>query len=275
MTGQTLPPDRDLLARLIETELVASQPAGSRLPPERQLALQFRVSRPVVREALRGLAERGVIDVVPGRGTFTRRIGTAEAVRPIGSLLRQTATPRMLVEARLMLECQSAELAAQRATPPELNAMSAALAAFDRANSPVDKARYDIAFHMLVAQATHNPVIETMFHAIAESAFELMVRSLADATVQREGAVYHSEILTAIRRGDSTAARAGMHAHVALALDRYGSDLDERVDVLAEREIRRLMGPGATLEEILSTVQLLDQPEEPPAAKTAARKARA
>jgi len=256
--GQSSPPDRFVLAQLIESELVDQQPPGSRLPPERTLATRFGVSRPVVREALRGLAERGVIEVRPGRGTFTRQVGAADAVRQLDPLLRRRATPRLLVEARLMLECESAALAARRADDNQLAAMASALAAFDRAEGPVDKARFDIAFHLLVAQAAHNPVIELMYNAVAVPVFELMVRSLADPTVGHEGAAYHQQILAAIRAGDDEAARSAMREHISLALQRYGTDLDEPVDVLAQREIRRLLGPLATLDGILTTVRLLD-----------------
>ena len=63
---------------LVGGMLIQEHPEGSRLPGERQVAERLGVSRPLVREALRGLAERGLVEVVPGRGTFTRRVRTSD-----------------------------------------------------------------------------------------------------------------------------------------------------------------------------------------------------
>src|SRR5919201_3506489 len=125
MTGMSSAPDPEGVALRLEQELIRELPEGSRLPGERQLAERLRVSRPVVREAMRGLVERGLLEVVPGRGTFTRRVRTSDAARPLDSLLRREATPRHLVEARLMLECESISLSAERAEPAEFAAMAA------------------------------------------------------------------------------------------------------------------------------------------------------
>ena len=75
-----------------------------KLPSERQLT-EFQVSRPLVREALRTLVERAVIEVQVGRALFPRRVLPSDAARPFGNLLRwQAVTPRQLVEACLLLE---------------------------------------------------------------------------------------------------------------------------------------------------------------------------
>ena len=73
MTGMSSPPDREGTALWIEQELIHEVPEGVRLPGERQVAERLGVSRQVVREVIRGLVERGVVEVVPGRGTFTRK----------------------------------------------------------------------------------------------------------------------------------------------------------------------------------------------------------
>jgi GntR family transcriptional repressor for pyruvate dehydrogenase complex len=264
MTGLTTTfTNRADLAVRIEDELLLGTPPGTRLPSERELAVRFKVSRPLVREALRTLAERGLVEVSPGRGLFTRDVQAVDIARPLDSLFRRRqATARQLVEARLMLEGETASLAAGRAGPADLSAMAAALEHFDSAPGPLEKARYDVTFHSLVARAAHNPVVEAMFTAITPLVFELMVRSLADPGVASEGSRFHRDILAGVTSGNAAAAREAMTAHIALALSRYGEDLDRSVEALAQREIRRLLGPWATVEGILETIQRFGQGNE-------------
>jgi GntR family transcriptional regulator, transcriptional repressor for pyruvate dehydrogenase complex len=259
MTGMSSAPDREGVALRLEEELIRELPEGSRLPGERQLAERLRVSRPVVREAMRGLVERGLLEVVPGRGTFTRRVRASDAARPLDSLLRREATPRHLVEARLMLECESISLAAQRAEPAQIAAMAAALQHFDAATDALTKARFDMAFHLIIAQSARNPAIEVMFTAVASSTLEMMVRSITDPNVLEEGASLHHTMLDAIRDHDPVAAREAMAAHVALALRRYGADIDQPIDLLAHRELEKLLGPGVSIDGVLATVNTLGE----------------
>lgn len=257
MTGMSSPPDREGTALWIEQELIHEVPEGVRLPGERQVAERLGVSRQVVREVMRGLVERGVVEVVPGRGTFTRRVRTSDAARPLDSLLRREATPRHLVEARLMLECEAISLAAQRATPGEIAAMATALQQFDVAPDALSKARFDMAFHMIIAQSAHNPAIEVMFTALASSTLEIMVRSLTDPRVFEEGASLHRSMLDAIRAHEPDVARAAMAEHIGLALRRYGDDVDQSIDEIAQREISKLLGPGMSVDGVLDTVRRL------------------
>jgi GntR family transcriptional repressor for pyruvate dehydrogenase complex len=260
MTGQTasFQGDGQAVAAQIEERFVAGRPAGTKLPGERDLAQQVGVSRPILREALRSLAERGLIHVSPGRGAFTRVPGTADLARPLDSLFRrQQATPRQLVEARLMLECETATLAAERAVPGELRRMRAVLEQLDQASGPLEKAGFDITFHTLLARAAHNPVIEAMFASITPLTYELMVRSLADPMVSTEGAPLHYDLLQALEHRDQMKARAVMHQHLSLALERYGEDLDRSIDLVVRRELSKITGRPTSIDEFLGIVERL------------------
>jgi GntR family transcriptional repressor for pyruvate dehydrogenase complex len=249
---------RDALASRLEEELAGNgvQP-GTKLPSERQLAVRFGVSRPFVREALRSLVERGLIEISPGRGAFVRAMRMSDAARPLDAIYRrQKATPRDLVEARLMLEREAAGLAAERAEPDELDAMERVLERFDRTSDLIERARYDIAFHALIARMSHNPVIETMFSSIASLTFELMLRSLSDPAVAREGLPYHREIADAIRDGDPDRAREAIEGHLLIARRLYGQDLDRGLDLVARRELERVFGHSVSLEAIVADVGL-------------------
>jgi GntR family transcriptional repressor for pyruvate dehydrogenase complex len=238
----------------LEEELVGDgvRP-GTKLPSERQLAVRFGVSRPFVREALRSLVERGLIEISPGRGAFVRAVRMSDVVRPLDALYRrQKTTPRDLVEARLTLEREAAGLAAHRAEPDELNAMERVLERFDRTDDLIERARCDIAFHSLIARMSHNPVIETMFTSIASLTFELMLRSLGDPAVSRDGLPYHREIADAIRGRDPDHARKAIEGHLVIARRLYGQDFDRGLDILARRHLDRAFGRSVSLDAIVA-----------------------
>lgn len=246
-----------LVAQLEERLAGPDAAAGTKLPSERQLAIDFGVSRPVIREALRGLVERGLIEIAPGRGAFVRAARMSDAARPLDALLRRgNATAGDLVEARLMLEREAAGLAAERAERAEREAMGRILARFDGAGDLIERARCDVAFHALIARASHNPVIETMFSSIAALTFELVLRSLGDANVSREGLPYHDKILRAIGDRDPAAAREAIEEHLLIARRLYGDDLERRLDLVARRELERVFGRSVSLEAIVAEIGL-------------------
>lgn len=258
MTGKTsswTPSRAEVLADLADEILSGGTEAGTKLPSERELADRFGVSRPVVREAMRGLVERGLVEVQPGRGAFVRAAQPTDAAAGMDALLRRhQPTPRDLVEARSMLEATTAELAAARATDADLAGIEDALARFDGAIGLIEQARYDLAFHLAIARAAHNPVVETMFGAITGLTIELMLRSLADPEVTRVSVPYHRSILAAIQERDSKRARTAMIDHLEVASRTYGEDFDRSLESVARRELARLLDPGVTLEALLASV---------------------
>ncbi|MGH3665082.1 MAG: FadR/GntR family transcriptional regulator, partial [Egibacteraceae bacterium] len=256
MTGQTT---SDAIAGDLEDQILDGRLAtGQRLPPERQLAERYGVSRPIVREALRSLAERRLVRVAAGRGTFVSP-GALDGSRSLDLLYRRRqTTARQLTEARVMLECQAAALAAARADAGDRHVLRVALERLDEALSawsgPIEIARRDLAFHLAIARAAHNPVIETMFASIAGMTVELMLRSLAEPDIARASHPYHHQVLVAIERCDPTDAAAALRAHLKVGEDTYGPDYDRSLDVLAHRELQRILGPDAGLDELLEAV---------------------
>src|SRR5436309_10784442 len=94
--------------------------SGDRLPPERELAEKFVVSRTSVREALRALESLGLIEIRPGEGTFVRQVPLDALVGPLALVMTsQREAIGELFEARRVLEPAIAALAAGRATPEE------------------------------------------------------------------------------------------------------------------------------------------------------------
>lgn len=263
MRGPTGLASREDIAAALAADIERGELAGGgRLPSERALAERFGVGRPLVREALRGLAERGLVVIAPGRGAFARAPQAADAARPLDELLRrQGVTPREVVEARRMVERDAARLAAVRASEQDLRALRHAQATLDGADNLLERARWDVAFHALVARASHNQVVETMFASITGLVFELVLRSLGDPEVARAGLPLHHDLLDALARRDAESAARAMEAHLTLADRLYGADYDRDLDALARRELLHAAGPAASLDratDLASIQQAVD-----------------
>lgn len=221
----------------LEQEIIDGRwEVGTKIPSERKLAESIAVSRPVVREALRVLSERGLIMVAPGRGSFVRKLNPTGEVGNADVLMRSSpVSARDLVAARTMLEGETAALAAANRTDEDLAAMRDLLSGFE--NTPADRAAdIDLAFHEAIAIASHNPVLQMMFGSIRNLTHGVMLRSLTDREVRGTGAPLHDVVLDAIERQDAAAARAAMVEHLGAATKLYGSDLDRPLaEVLRQR----------------------------------------
>lgn len=236
---------REAVAEYIEREIVSGRLLpGTKLPSERQLADRFGVSRPIVREALRSLVERNLIEVRPARGAYVRAANVAEAAARLDNLFRLSlVTPRQLTEAREMLESTAASLAAERATENDRARIYRALEQCEQTPNVLDQARQDFTFHHSIVRASANPVIDAMFMSIASLTFQLMLRSLIDKKVVKESLPYHRLVFEAIERRDAAAASEAMLQHLDCARMFYGSDFDASLESIARREIARLL-PG-------------------------------
>jgi GntR family transcriptional activator of glc operon len=164
---------------------------GDKVPSERLLAQRLKVSRPTIREALKGLRGRGVIETRHGQGSFI--IGMLSDVQNETPLARlYYSHPRLLydlLEVRELLECEAARLAAERGTEKDFykitkayNAMSAEPEALnedtstarDIGESRLYKAQLDHDFHRTIYEASHNPVL---VHTL-QSLMQLMLNSV-------------------------------------------------------------------------------------------------
>lgn len=251
MTGETQPPEMPLIEplereqRLYEKvvdkilELIATDtwPPGHRLPPERELAEAFGVSRTVVREAVKALEARGVLESATGSGIYVRAADSGMVSRSLQTYLQlsnQTGVDMRLAEIRRILEVEIAALAAQRATP-EQRARLRLLCQEMRtnANSPQKMAELDFRFHTLLADVTQNdlfsvllaPLIEQLRHLFAYAWGGYGERPL-DLVFQQ-----HETIAAAVERGDADAARRAMAEHMA-----YSQEVLESLIALAGKK---------------------------------------
>src|SRR5919204_2797634 len=144
--------------------------SGDQLPPERDLAEKFVVSRTSVREALRALESLGLVEIRPGEGTFVRQVSIDSLVEPLALLMvSQREGIGELFEARRLLEPSLAALAAARATPEEMQEMERIL---DEQAKEIAAGRTGLAqdaqFHAAIGAAAHNRAITRIAHALMD-----------------------------------------------------------------------------------------------------------
>jgi GntR family transcriptional regulator, transcriptional repressor for pyruvate dehydrogenase complex len=191
---------------------------GQKLPPERQLARDLKASRVAVREALRTLELRGLVEVRQGStgGYFVREADDRPLLRDFETLIRLgRVSLAQLIEARRLIEPEVAFLAAQRATETDVKTLGAALEQrFEQTAAGLPARRFDLDFHRALAEAARNPVHAVVTHAIIELA-ELVVPhpELTEADEAQIDAA-HRRIFEAVAAGKAGEARAAMAAHI-------------------------------------------------------------
>jgi GntR family transcriptional repressor for pyruvate dehydrogenase complex len=190
---------------------------GDQLPAERELAEQFAVSRTAVREAVKALREKGLVEILPGRGTFITN-GTTDKIRNSLGLFMKFETTKgaaNLVEVREILEPEIAAIAATRITDEFITAMRDAVAIMDTALDNVDVfVEADLDFHLALAEATQNPIIPLLMDPIIELLREQRKRTgLVNGGLAR-GQYHHKIILDAVIKRDPQAARLAMQNHL-------------------------------------------------------------
>ncbi len=242
------------LVDAIESDILAGRiEPGTALPGERQLAARHNVGRPLVREAIRSLAARGMLDIQPGRGTFVV-VGTSLG-RFDATELSTRATPRQIAESRIILEGQAARLAAERATPADIELLESFLLEIDHTTDPVARARLDVAFHLTLARASGNPVIEAMLASVAPLMVKLMLSSIGDGRTADASYPMHRRCLDAVRDGDPDRAQAEMVAHLTAAADRAPtSGYDEPLDITNSVYARDLVGDYGSVDRLVEAV---------------------
>jgi DNA-binding FadR family transcriptional regulator len=186
-------------------------PPGSRLPPERELAERFDVSRLTIREAVIALEVREIVKVKTGSGVYVADRKSANSHAGIG--------PFELTQARAIFEGEAAALAALMITDPELVELEETLYLMDEENKDGDLTSQvaDRKFHLIISRATRNPAILAMIQelwSIRENSAE--IRRAYDGICKLDGQNRlneHKEIFDAIKRRDSDGARKAMHTH--------------------------------------------------------------
>ncbi|MEW9797241.1 GntR family transcriptional regulator [Alteromonas sp. CYL-A6] len=220
--------------------------AGQKLPPERELALQFDVSRPSLREAIGNLQARGLVERKQGGGTFVSKELNAAMTDPLMALIsKRPETQFDLLEFRHALEGMAAYYAALRGQPEDYTALQNALDRLPmpkRGESKREQAQALGQFYIIMARASHNMVllhVMSTMQAMLVDNIERNLEMLATHTnVSDDIARQRHEIVAAIASRDPEAARQACNAHLAF-IEKTLLSINQR-DSRVQRALRRL-----------------------------------
>ncbi len=200
--------------------------AGTRLPPERDLAQQLGVSRPSLREALIALDVEGRVEVRSGSGVF---VSSAQPDRAMGRTAAMGESPSQLMEARSIIEGEVVILACARITDELLARLRDLLksmeAEIERRSARVD---LDREFHVALAEMTGNAVLARLVGELFDerhSPISAKISSRFESTRTWKTALKeHEAILQAVEARDPIAAQAAIRAHLKASALRWVGD---------------------------------------------------
>ena len=205
------------LQRLIDS---GEYPPGGRLPPERELALRFDVSRPTVREAIIALEALNQVEVKTGSGVYVLT-STSNA-----NGIDLSISAFELTEARALIEGEAAALAATMITDEQLTALERALQdmADESADGTLKSELADKKFHHIISEATQNKMLSSVIARLwyirdnspaVHKAYQAICESDPRVRVQE-----HQDIYDSLARRDTAAARIAMHEHFSRILNK-------------------------------------------------------
>jgi DNA-binding FadR family transcriptional regulator len=229
---------QELARKLIADIKSGTYQVGGRLPAERELAIEYNVSRPTVREAIIALEVQGLIEVRVGSGAYVRR-------KPDGkNQVGFNVTAFELTEARLLFEGEAAALAATLITDEELDQLDLLVRRIDRENKVEgsnEQADHD--FHMLIARATRNTAvvntIEGMWRLRTTSPECALLLEKARTAQVKPVVAEHTAIVKALRSRDSTKARVAMRAHLNAVMEHLLFTTEERAIAAARHSLQQ------------------------------------
>jgi DNA-binding FadR family transcriptional regulator len=196
-------------------------PIGSKIPAESVLVQNLGVGRNTVREAVRALVHTGMLETLPGDGTYVRaddELGAAVRRR-----LRRAGHLEAL-EVRASLERDAARLAAARRTPDDIAALRAALARRDlawSAGDDVELVAADLAFHRLAVGAAHNGMLADLYTHLTDG-LRAILQTVMHAPLterQRYQCEAHDALVDAVEAGDADAAQRHVEDYIAETTD--------------------------------------------------------
>lgn len=225
------------LARKLVAELAENRyPVGSRLPAEREMAQQYNVSRPTVREAIIALEVQGLVEVRIGSGAYVLRLPGEEDIPGFNISAFE------LTEARLLFEGEAAALAATQITDEELSGIEELVRQIAQENlDPQGTDKADRAFHLAIARATrNNAVVETverLWDLRSTSPEAALLHEKARTANVKPVVEEHTAVLDALKARDPAAARTAMRVHLAAVIDGLLFATEEKAVAEARRAV--------------------------------------
>ena len=199
---------------------------GEALPPENELAEWLEVARPTMREAVRTLTERGVLNVVHGRGTFV--VSPLEWT-DLGSIIwwiSQTSSPRelgmYLSEVRRMIEVGACGLAAQRRDDADIERLHKTFAAYDEAVDAGDMeaaTQADLEFHQAILSASKNPFLASVMAPLSTAMHDSRLQTTSIPEIRARARKFTRNLLMRLNSRMLKSQKDTMRAHMTQTRD--------------------------------------------------------
>lgn len=218
--------NKELLSQKVASEieeaiLSKKLPPGEKLPSELELCNQFGVSRTAVREALRTLSAKGMINIEKGRGIFVSHLSSEHVINSMHNYLEIKSnknSPLDVMQARMIIEPAIAEYAAIHHAEEDINRLKRNLDQMRTNNDPIEHARLDMKFHHLIAEASGNPIMPLILNPIHRLMPNIKKKIMDFVPGAKDAAlIWHQKIVDAIEVGDPQAAYQAMKGHLEVA----------------------------------------------------------
>jgi len=209
----------EIVRQIIERIKSGDLKPGDKLPTERELASQLKVSRTAIREALRSLELMGLIDSKVGNGTYIREISLDSLMGTFAGVLKQNERLTMeLIEVRMLLEVETAKLAAKRRSEENLKAMEKALELIEKEIEQGELGfEGDNAFHAELTNAAENLALSSINNLCGELLSSTRKAALMALDNPRTSLEYHRKIYKAVKNQDAEEAGRYMREHLEVA----------------------------------------------------------
>jgi GntR family transcriptional regulator, transcriptional repressor for pyruvate dehydrogenase complex len=214
--------NRDSLSQQIAEDLIDRIHKGiykpiTRIPSENELASEYEVSRPVVREAIRMLSAQGIIKVIRGKGAIVQEVN--EIPLKIFFQRALSADPkawRDVIDVRKYLEVNSAGQAAIRRTEQDLEELRNIIDELNHNENKYEEySDWDIKFHLKIAECSGNSLLHHFINAVRDSLFVIINRLRHNLDNNKRSLIQknHENIYYAISEGDKEGAERAMEVH--------------------------------------------------------------
>lgn len=211
------------IANRLEEEILSVGRAGERLGSEQQLCERFDASRTVVREALKILHARGLIQSRPGSGAYIVRPDVQDLSRMVARIIRMDRIDyRSIYELRYFLEAAAARKLAEHGTPEDFDALEEILRALqNRELSVAERLDLDYGFHESIARRSQNPLLALLVETMAYVFKDVIRTGIFVAGGIEDAIIRHQRILDAMRAGNAALADRMVWEHLDQSRQNY------------------------------------------------------
>lgn len=194
---------------------------GDKLPGEFALSERFGVSRTAIREALRMLSGRGMVDIRKGSGVYVTEMGMESVVEPFYDLLEMKCGEGALLHilrVRLQLEPENTRIAVQNCNDEDIAYLEEKyIQMASHEEDPLKNIESDIKFHRRIAAATNNPLIPVIMEPIFQLLHKFISSTYKQSHAGEMAIKYHHELVDLFKNRDAEAAAESMRQHLAHA----------------------------------------------------------